>query len=161
MLQTLRHDGPQLTDGHREPFIPRSYQHLLKAYGLVCIQGEWDQAEPIQGKKIDWLSRNKHAVQGRLKYLCLCVYSVVNTPRFLHSWINLPYRTQRNVGSWVINRFLVVIDHSIRWQYIFANAKAVFPWDLWKAADIDSLILTGCIEICIVRVKITQLLICS
>jgi hypothetical protein len=92
-----------------------SYQHLLKAYGLVCIQDEWDQAEPIQDKMIDWLNRNKHAIEGRLKYPPY-VRILGGYYTEVASWTNLPYKTQRNVGSWVINRLLVVKYHSMRWH---------------------------------------------
>jgi hypothetical protein len=98
------------------------YQHLLEAYGLVCIQDEWDQAEPIQEKKTDWLNRNKHAIEGRLKYpLYVLILGGYYTE--VASWTNLPYKTQRNVGSWVINRLLVVKYHSMRWQDISSRKK--------------------------------------
>lgn len=65
-----------------------NYQKKLKAYRLVCIYGELDQAEPIQDKKIDWLNR-KHAFEGRLKYpRNVTILGGYYTE--IASWTNLP-----------------------------------------------------------------------
>jgi hypothetical protein len=99
-------------------------------YGLVCIDDEWDQAEPIPDEMIDWLNR-KRAVEGRLKYpRDVMILGGYNTE--IANLTNLPYKTQ-NVGSWATNRMLVVNNHSMRWHTLLAwvvGRRKTFEIDL-------------------------------
>lgn len=59
-----------------------SYRNKLKMYRLVCIRGEWDQAEPIQDEKIDW---KEISMRSGVGWNTPWMYgsSVVTTPRLL------------------------------------------------------------------------------
>jgi hypothetical protein len=59
-------------------------RNTLKVYRLVCIRGEWDQAEPIQDEMIDWL-KNRICDRGHVEIpsgsmRLIRRYSVVTAP---------------------------------------------------------------------------------